>query len=186
MQIIKTPINGLLEIQPKVFGDNRGFFLETWQKERYQAAGIDFEFVQDNRSFSTKGTLRGLHFQKHFPQGKLVSVILGEVFDVAVDLRKDSETFGKWYGVTLTGEKCNQLWIPPGFAHGFYVLSEIAHFEYKCTDYYHPKDEAGLLWNDEELDIKWPITNYSKLLLSEKDKKGISFKEFRLATGTSF
>lgn len=178
MQIIKTPIKGLLEIQPKVFGDNRGFFLETWQKERYQAAGVDYEFVQDNRSFSTKGTLRGLHFQKHFQQGKLVSVILGEVFDVAVDLRKDSETFGKWHGVTLTGEKCNQLWIPPGFAHGFYVISEKAFFEYKCTDYYHPEDEAGLLWNDEELAIEWPVPNVSKLLLSDKDKKAMNFKDY--------
>lgn len=178
MQVIETPIKGLLEIQPKVFGDNRGFFLETWQKKRYEAAGIAYDFVQDNRSFSSKGTLRGLHFQKHFPQGKLVSVILGEVFDVAVDLRKDSETFGKWYGVTLTGEKCNQLWIPPGFAHGFYVLSDVAHFEYKCTDYYHPEDEAGLLWNDPDINIQWPLPLSSALLLSEKDKKGISFKEF--------
>lgn len=178
MQIIETPIKGLLEIQPKVFGDNRGFFLETWQKDRYEAAGIDYDFVQDNRSFSTKGTLRGLHFQKSFPQGKLVSVIIGEVFDVAVDLRRGSETFGKWYGVTLTGNKCNQLWIPPGFAHGFYVISEVAYFEYKCTDYYHPEDEGGLLWNDEELAIKWPIPTNSKLLLSDKDKKAINFKNY--------
>lgn len=178
MQIIETPIKGLLEIQPKVFGDNRGFFLETWQKERYEAVGIDYDFVQDNRSFSTKGTLRGLHFQKSFPQGKLVSVILGEVFDVAVDLRRGSETFGKWYGVTLTGDRCNQLWIPPGFAHGFYVLSEVAYFEYKCTDYYHPEDEGGLLWNDEELAIEWPIPTNSKLLLSDKDKRAINFKNY--------
>ena len=178
MQIIETPIKGLLEIQPKLFGDNRGFFLETWQKERYQTAGIDYEFVQDNRSFSTKGTLRGLHFQKQFPQGKLVSVILGEVFDVAVDLRKDSETFSKWYGVTLTGEKCNQLWIPPGFAHGFYVLSEVAHFEYKCTDYYHPEDEGGLLWNDAVLNVQWPLDPDSNPILSEKDKKAMSLTDY--------
>lgn len=186
MQVIETPIKGLLEIQPKVFGDNRGFFLETWQKKRYEAAGIAYDFVQDNRSFSSKGTLRGLHFQKHFPQGKLVSVILGEVFDVAVDLRKDSETFGKWYGVTLTGEKCNQLWIPSGFAHGFYVFSDVAHFEYKCTDYYHPEDEAGLLWNDPDINIQWPFPLNSALLLSEKDKKGISFKEFRSVKNNLF
>ena len=126
MQIIETPIQDLLEIQPKVFGDKRGFFLETWQKKRYEEAGIHYQFVQDNRSFSSRGTLRGLHFQKRFPQGKLVSVIFGEVFDVAVDLRRGSNTYGNWFGLVLSAEKCNQLWIPPGFAHGFYVLSETA------------------------------------------------------------
>lgn len=184
MQIIETPIDGLLEIYPKVFGDRRGFFLETWQKQRYKEAGINYQFVQDNRSFSSKGTLRGLHFQKRFPQGKLVSVIFGEVFDVAVDLRKGSDTFGKWFGLILTGEKCNQLWIPPGFAHGFYVLSETAFFEYKCTDYYHPEDEAVILWNDKNIGIDWPLPPASSVLLSEKDRNGHPFKEIHFSENT--
>lgn len=176
MQIIKTPIKGLLEIQPKVFGDKRGFFLETWQKKRYEDAGIHYEFVQDNRSFSSKGTLRGLHFQKRFPQGKLVSVIFGEVFDVAVDLRKGSESFGRWHAVRLSGEKCNQFWIPPGFAHGFYVLSERAYFEYKCTDFYHPEDEGCVNWCDPDLNINWPLLLDTSPLMSQKDLEAKAFR----------
>ena len=176
MHINKTPLDGLLEIQPKIFGDNRGYFLETWQKERYEKVGIHYEFVQDNRSFSTRGTLRGLHYQKCFPQGKLVSVIFGEVFDVAVDLRKASNTYGKWFGLILNGEKCNQLWIPPGFAHGFYVLSETAFFEYKCTDYYHPEDEGCIHWCDPDIGIAWPLLINSPLLISQKDERGLAFR----------
>lgn len=184
MQIFETPIQDLLEIQPKVFGDKRGFFLETWQKKRYEEAGIHYQFVQDNRSFSSRGTLRGLHFQKRFPQGKLVSVIFGEVFDVAVDLRRGSNTYGNWFGLVLSAEKCNQLWIPPGFAHGFYVLSETAFFEYKCTDYYHPEDEAGILWNDKDIGVDWPIPPASTVLLSEKDRNGLPFKEISFSENT--
>jgi dTDP-4-dehydrorhamnose 3,5-epimerase len=163
-------IPGLIEIQPKVFGDERGYFLESWAKRDYVAAGINLPFVQDNQSRSTKGVLRGLHFQKTHPQGKLVRVIEGEVFDVAVDLRNDSPTYGKWYGVTLNGQKQNQLYIPPGFAHGQLTLSDYATFFYKCTDFYHPEDEGGVLWNDSAIGIKWPDSG-GTYTLSEKDKK---------------
>lgn len=166
MNVIKTKIKDLLIIEPKVFGDDRGFFYETFQKERYRAAGIDVEFVQDNRSRSTKGVLRGLHFQKTKPQGKLVTVTDGEVFDVAVDLRPGSETFGQHETIILTGKNKLQFYVPPGFAHGFCVLSDTADFQYKCTDYYDPSDESGLLWNDPSLAIQWPL---SQPLLSEKD-----------------
>lgn len=166
MNVIKTKIKDLLIIEPKVFGDDRGFFYETFQKERYRAAGIDVEFVQDNRSRSTKGVLRGLHFQKTKPQGKLVTVTDGEVFDVAVDLRPNSETFGQHETIILTGKNKLQFYVPPGFAHGFCVLSDTADFQYKCTDYYDPSDESGLLWNDPSLAIQWPL---SHPLLSEKD-----------------
>ncbi|WP_351019032.1 dTDP-4-dehydrorhamnose 3,5-epimerase [Shewanella sp. AC91-MNA-CIBAN-0169] len=166
MNIIKTKIKDLLIIEPKVFGDERGFFYETFQAERYKTAGIDSDFVQDNRSRSTRGVLRGLHFQKTKPQGKLVTVTDGEVFDVAVDLRKDSETFGQYESVLLTGKNKLQFYVPPGFAHGFCVLSESADFQYKCTDYYDPSDESGILWNDADLQIPWPL---SAPLLSDKD-----------------
>lgn len=166
MNVFKTKIKDLLIIEPKVFGDDRGFFYETFQKERYIAAGIDVNFVQDNRSRSTKGVLRGLHFQKNKPQGKLVSVTDGEVFDVAVDLRPESDTFGQYEAIILTGSNKLQFYVPPGFAHGFCVLSNTADFQYKCTDYYDPTDESGLLWNDPELGIVWPIT---KPTLSSKD-----------------
>ncbi|MFJ5439263.1 dTDP-4-dehydrorhamnose 3,5-epimerase [Pectobacterium brasiliense] len=175
MQIIDTVIHGAKIVQPKVFGDSRGFFLETFEKRRYQEMlDIDLEFVQDNHSRSSKGVLRGLHFQKSKPQGKLVRVVRGEVFDVAVDIRQDSPTYGKSYGVVLSEENKTQFWLPPGLAHGFVVLSDTADFEYKCTDYYDPSDEGCLLWNDPELSIEWPISNP---LLSEKDKLGRLFKD---------
>lgn len=175
MQIIDTAIHGAKIVQPKVFGDARGFFLETFEKRRYQEMlDIDLDFVQDNHSRSSKGVLRGLHFQKTNPQGKLVRVVRGEVFDVAVDIRQDSPTYGKWYGVTLSEENKTQFWLPPGLAHGFVVISDIADFEYKCTDYYDPSDEGCLLWNDPALGIEWPTSTPQ---LSEKDKLGKLFKD---------
>lgn len=170
MQVIDTAIIDVKIIQPKVFGDDRGFFLETFEKRRYQAMlNIDYDFVQDNHSRSQKGVLRGLHFQKQNPQGKLVRVVRGEVFDVAVDIRKNSPTYGAWVGINLSETNKTQFWIPPGLAHGFAVISDIADFEYKCTDYYNPTDEGCLLWNDPTVNITWPIKNP---LLSEKDKQG--------------
>ena len=175
MNVIQTDVEGVLIIEPKVFGDERGFFLETFQAKRYQQeAGIELPFVQDNHSRSTKGVLRGLHFQKTKPQGKLVRVVSGEVFDVAVDIRPDSKTYGKWAGTLLSAENKHQFWVPPGLAHGFVVLSDTADFEYKCTDYYDPADEGSLIWNDPDLAIEWPIT---EPILSEKDKLGLLFKE---------
>ncbi|KWU02497.1 dTDP-4-dehydrorhamnose 3,5-epimerase [Vibrio toranzoniae] len=167
MKIIKTKLQDCIIIEPKVFGDERGFFLETFQEERYFNAGIKERFVQDNRSKSSRGVLRGLHFQKLKQQGKLVNVTHGEVFDVAVDLRPDSETFGQYESVILTGENKLQFYVPPGFAHGFCVLSESADFQYKCTDYYDPSDESGLLWSDPAINIEWPIVTP---LLSDKDR----------------
>lgn len=175
MIVEKTPIEGVLLIKPKIFGDKRGFFVETWQKKRYEEAGIDLPFIQDNHSMSTKGILRGLHFQKKHPQGKLVMVSQGEVFDVAVDLRKDSSTFGKWFGALLTAENQHQLWIPPGMAHGFVVLSNTAHFHYKCTDYYHPEDEGSIRWDDPDIAIEWPIS--FEPVVSEKDARAPLFSE---------
>lgn len=170
MQVIDTAIVDVKIIQPKVFGDDRGFFLETFEKRRYQAMlNIDYDFVQDNHSRSQKGVLRGLHFQKQNPQGKLVRVVRGEVFDVAVDIRKNSPTYGAWVGINLSETNKTQFWIPPGLAHGFAVISDIADFEYKCTDYYNPTDESCLLWNDPTVNITWPIKNP---LLSERDKQG--------------
>ena len=178
MKVIDTEINDAKIIEPKVFGDERGFFLETFQAERYQKmAGIDLPFIQDNHSRSSKGVLRGLHFQKQRPQGKLVRVVRGEVFDVAVDIRKESPTFGAWSGVILSEENKRQFWVPPGLAHGFVVLSDIADFEYKCTDYYDPSDEGCLIWNDPTVGITWPIENP---LLSEKDKAGLLLSELGL------
>lgn len=175
MKVINTRISDVKIIQPAVFGDARGFFLETFEKRRYQQLlDIQLEFVQDNYSRSSKNVLRGLHFQKTQPQGKLVRVARGEVFDVAVDIRPGSPTFGQWEGVILSEENKTQLWIPPGLAHGFVVLSDIADFEYKCTDYYNPQDEACLLWNDPCIKIDWPVKHP---LLSEKDKKGLPLTE---------
>lgn len=175
MQVTDTKIHGVKIIQPKVFGDARGFFLETFEKKRYQEMlDIDLDFVQDNHSRSSYGVLRGLHFQKVNPQGKLVRVVRGEVFDVVVDIRPDSPTFGTWEGVILSEENKTQFWIPPGLAHGFVVLSDTADFEYKCTDYYNPAEEGCLLWNDPAVGIQWPIANP---LLSEKDKLGNLLKE---------
>ena len=169
----ETGIEGLYVIKPTVFEDNRGFFMETYNKNDFKEIGIDTEFVQDNQSKSTKGVLRGLHFQKQFPQAKLVRVIKGAVYDVAVDLRKDSKTYGKYYGVTLTEENKLQFFIPKGFAHGFLVLADEAEFVYKCNDFYHPGDEGGIAWNDETINVKWPleeIGGVEKLIQSEKDK----------------
>ena len=173
--IAECPIAGLYEIQPKVFSDNRGYFFESWSQRDFDAAGITYTFVQDNQSKSSKGVLRGLHFQKEHPQGKLVRVLSGEVFDVAVDIRKGSATYGKWYGVMLSAERQNQFFISPGFAHGFLVLSNEAVFAYKCTDFYHPEDEGGIMWNDPVIDIAWPKLNVP-YIFSEKDTKYPEFK----------
>jgi dTDP-4-dehydrorhamnose 3,5-epimerase len=164
-------IEGLKVITPTVFGDSRGYFMETYNYNDYKAAGIPEVFVQDNQSASKKGVLRGLHFQKEYPQDKLVRVVRGEVFDVAVDLREGSATFGQWYGVLLSEENKKQFFIPKGFAHGFLVLSDFAEFAYKCTDFYHPNDEGGLLYNDPEIGVEWPISEDMELIMSEKDTK---------------
>lgn len=171
----KTKIPGVVIIQPQVFGDQRGYFMETFKKGDYAAAGIDREFVQDNESSSTKGVLRGLHFQKNRTQGKLVRVTHGEVFDVAVDVRPGSATYGLWVGVTLSSEKKNMLYIPEGFAHGFLVLSDTAEFVYKCTDVYDPASESGIPWNDPDIDVHWPKLDIP-YKTSEKDEKHEPFK----------
>lgn len=180
-------IQGLCVIEPTIFGDERGYFMETYNQKEFHEAGLTMDFVQDNQSSSTKGVLRGLHFQKEYPQGKLVRVINGSVFDVAVDLRQNSDTYGKWYGIELTGANKKQFYVPQGFAHGFLVLSEIAEFCYKCTDFYRHSDEGGLAWNDPQIDIQWPklqgdyhgnassigyvMEDGTPLILSEKDQK---------------
>lgn len=186
IKVIKAPIEGLYVIEPSVHGDDRGYFMETYNKRDMEEAGLNMEFVQDNQSMSLKGVLRGLHFQKQYPQGKLVRVIKGKVFDVAVDLRKDSKTYGKWFGVELSEENKKQFYISEGFAHGFLVLSDTAEFCYKVTDFYHPGDEGGLAWNDPDIGIDWGVCgNYNgtasakgytlpdgtPLLLSDKDQK---------------
>lgn len=173
----ESPINGVYVIEPTVFGDDRGYFMETYNYNDFKEAGLDMVFVQDNQSMSTKGVLRGLHFQKDYPQGKLVRVIKGEVFDVAVDLREGSETYGEWYGVLLSDENKKQFYIPEGFAHGFLVLSDEAEFCYKCTDFYHPGDEGGLIWNDPGIGIEWPLDGIDEIKLSEKDKKWDSLEK---------
>ena len=171
-------IEGLKVITPQVFGDSRGYFMETYNYNDYKAAGIPEVFVQDNQSASKKGVLRGLHFQKNFPQDKLVRVVSGEVFDVAVDLRKGSPTFGKWHGVLLSEENHKQFFVPKGFAHGFLVLSDYAEFCYKVTDFYHPGDEDGLMYNDPALGVEWPIPEGMELILSDKDTKHESFERY--------
>ena len=192
IKVSKAPIEGLYVIEPAVHGDERGYFMETYSKRDMLEAGLDLEFVQDNQSMSVKGVLRGLHFQKEFPQGKLVRVIKGKVFDVAVDLREGSATYGKWYGIELSEENKKQFYIPEGFAHGFLVLSDVAEFCYKCTDFYHPGDEGGLAWNDPEIGIEWPevmgqyngsasaegytLSDGTKLNISEKDQKWETLK----------
>jgi|TARA_Y100000589_G_scaffold148014_1_gene141512 dTDP-4-dehydrorhamnose 3,5-epimerase len=177
VNVIPTRLSGCVVIEPQVFGDHRGFFLETFQAQRYrEQAGIDLAFVQDNHSRSSRGVLRGLHFQLRRPQGKLVRVVHGEVFDVAVDLRRRSPTFGQWEGVYLSGDNKRQVWVPPGFAHGFLVLSEFADFEYKCTDYYDPSDEGAIVWNDPDLAIQWP--SGVEITLSDKDAQAPTFREF--------
>ncbi len=174
-------IKGLYVIEPTVFGDNRGYFMESYNYNDFAAAGIDCTFVQDNQSASRKGVLRGLHFQINYPQDKLVRVIRGSVFDVAVDIRPGSETFGKWFGVELTEDNKKQFFIPKNFAHGFIVLSDYAEFCYKVTDFYHPNDEGGLMWNDSDVGVEWPMPEgmtSDDLILSEKDKVNWSWKEF--------
>lgn len=176
----ETGISGLYVIEPTVFSDERGYFMETYNKNDFSELGIDIKFVQDNQSKSKKGVLRGLHIQKNFPQTKLVRVVSGEVYDVAVDLRKDSETYGKYFGVILSSENKKQFLIPKGFAHGFLVLSDEAEFTYKVDDFYHPNDELGVLWNDPEIGIDWPldkIGGIKNLILSEKDKVQKTLKE---------
>ena len=168
MNVIPTSLEGLLIIEPDVFGDARGYFLETYHQRRFQSAGLDVKLVQDNLSFSKKGTLRGLHFQITHPQAKLVHALTGEIFDVAVDIRPESLTFGKWSGALLSEENKRQLFIPGGFAHGFCVLSENAHVAYKCSDYYNPEDEGGILWSDPGVAIDWPVKDP---ILSDKDQK---------------
>lgn len=185
-------IEGLCIIETAVYGDNRGYFTETYNQRDMEEAGLNMRFVQDNQSMSVKGVLRGLHFQKQYPQGKLVRVIKGCVFDVAVDLRADSKTYGKWFGVELTAENKKQFYIPEGFAHGFLVLSDEAEFCYKCTDFYHPGDEGGLAWNDPEIGVAWPqvtgeykgnasaegytLSDGTELNLSDKDQKWLGLK----------
>ena len=177
MKISHSKLKGCVIIEPRIFGDDRGFFLETFQAVRYeQEAGIDLPFVQDNHSRSARSVLRGLHFQKTKPQGKLVRVVRGQVYDVAVDIRKGSATFGEWEGVILSEDNKKQFWVPPGFAHGFVVLSDTADFEYKCTDYYDPSDEGSILWSDPDLDIPWPIANP---VLSTKDESAKRLVDLR-------
>ena len=172
MQFSPTSIPEVISIEPKVFGDPRGFFIETYRAERFAEAGIPNIFVQDNHSGSRQGTLRGLHYQIRRTQGKLLRVVVGEIFDVAVDIRRSSPTFRQWVGVTLSADNKRQLWVPPGFAHGFYVLSEWAELVYKATDIYAPEWERTILWNDPEIGIEWPIIPGTEPLLSEKDTKG--------------
>lgn len=183
MKFTETKITGVILIEPRVFRDDRGYFLESFQRERYAEAGIALEFVQDNHSYSSRGTLRGLHAQNRKPQGKLVRVVEGEVFDVAVDVRPESDTFGQWVGVTLSADNFHQLYIPPGLAHGFCVLSDVAQFEYKCTDYYDPDGEVSIRWDDPDIAIDWPI---KAPVLSAKDADGVSLAEgVELLSGVS-
>ncbi|MBQ1207606.1 MAG: dTDP-4-dehydrorhamnose 3,5-epimerase [Lachnospiraceae bacterium] len=177
IKVTRCEIEGLCVVEPTVFGDDRGYFVETYNYNDFKAEGLDMIFVQDNQSMSVKGVLRGLHYQKQFPQGKLVRVVSGKVFDVAVDLRTGSETYGKWFGVELSGENKKMFYIPEGFAHGFVVLSDEAVFAYKCTDFYHPGDEGGIIWNDPEIGVEGPIPEDMKLIMSDKDVKWGGLKE---------
>lgn len=177
MQIIDTTLESVKIIEPKVFGDDRGFFMESWNKQTFEAHDLPGHFVQDNHSRSSQGVLRGLHYQLKNAQGKLVRVTRGEVFDVAVDMRKSSAQFGQWTGVLLSESNKRQLWVPPGFAHGFYVVSESADFQYKCTDYYLPEYERSLIWNDPAIGIQWPILEGSEPLLAAKDAAGLSLDQ---------
>ena len=177
IKVTRCEIEGLCVIEPTVFRDERGYFVETYNYNDFAAEGLDMKFVQDNQSMSVKGVLRGLHFQKQFPQGKLVRAIRGSVFDVAVDLREGSKTFGKWFGVELTAENKKMFYIPEGFAHGFLVLSDEAEFAYKVTDFYHPGDEGGLAYNDPQIGVEWPIEEGMQLILSEKDQKWKGLKD---------
>lgn len=175
-----TPLQGVFLVQPRVFGDERGFFLESWNAQTFREAGFDLHFVQDNHSRSAQGILRGMHYQTEQPQGKLVRVTAGAVFDAVVDLRRDSPTLGQWYGVELNAVNHRMLWLPPGFAHGFYVLSDYADFQYKCTDYYHPTSEISLAWDDPTVGIEWPLPAGSRPTLSAKDAAGLAWEELPL------
>ena len=179
IKVTKCPIEGLYVIEPTVHGDARGYFMETYNQRDMEEAGLNMVFVQDNQSMSVKGVLRGLHFQINHPQDKIVRVVSGEVFDVAVDLREGSATYGQWYGVLLSAENKKQFFIPKNFAHGFLVLSDYAEFAYKCTDFYHPGDEGGLAWNDPEIGVEWPIPEGMELTISEKDQKWGGIKELK-------
>ncbi len=178
-KVIETPIKDLIIIATKIFKDDRGFFIETYNLRDFTSLGVNVNFVQDNHSMSKKGVLRGLHFQFKHPQGKLVRVISGKVFDVAVDLRPNSSTFGKWYGIELSCDNGLQFYIPEGFAHGFISLEKNTHFFYKCTDFYYPEDELGIVWNDPDLNIHWPLDQVSEVIISEKDKSLPKFEEVK-------
>jgi dTDP-4-dehydrorhamnose 3,5-epimerase len=177
MKFEETSLPGVFQVTPSVFGDDRGFLMETWHSKRFAENGIDAHFVQDNFSQSSKGSLRGIHFQLEQSQGKLIRVVSGDIFDVAVDLRRSSPQFGKWVGVVLSAANKRQLWIPPGFGHGFLVLSELANVDYKCTDYYAPEFERAIRWNDPDIDIKWPIDGDVPLTLSNKDSSAPFLKD---------
>lgn len=177
MQIVDTKLDGVKILEPKVFGDDRGFFLESWNQQVFADNGLPTVFVQDNHSRSQQGVLRGLHYQLKNPQGKLVRVTQGEVFDVAVDMRKSSAQFGQWFGVMLTETNRRQLWVPPGFAHGFYVVSSSADFQYKCTDFYAPEHERSLLWNDPGVGVDWPILPGTEPVLAAKDTQGLVLEQ---------
>ena len=178
LKFTETEINDVYIIEPQVFGDDRGYFMETYNENDFEEVGLKINFVQDNQSASKKGVLRGLHFQKNYSQTKLVRVLNGEVFDVAVDLRRNSKTYGKWVGVVLSAENKKQFLIPKGFAHGFVVMSDYAEFAYKCDDFYHPEDEGGIIWNDSTINIQWP--DVGEIILSEKDKKNPTLKECKI------
>ena len=178
LKITKCEIEGIYILEPKVFYDDRGYFMETYNQNDFDELGLNMKFVQDNESKSKRGVLRGLHFQKKHPQGKLVRVIKGSVYDVAVDIRKNSKTFGKWVGVELSEENKKQFYIPEGFAHGFLVLSKEAQFVYKCSDFYYPEDEGGIIYNDSTINISWPIPEDMEVVISEKDKKWGGLKEY--------
>jgi dTDP-4-dehydrorhamnose 3,5-epimerase len=175
MKFEATPLPGIIRVEPRVFGDQRGFFMECWNADTFREAGLDLAFVQDNHSRSARGTLRGLHYQTEHTQGKLVRVTAGEVFDVVVDLRRASPTLGQWYGELLSAENHRMLWVPPGFAHGFYVTSEYADFQYKCTDLYHPASEVCLAWDDPTVAVEWPLLPDAPLQLSAKDAQGLAW-----------
>lgn len=177
MKVVETRLPGVVVIEPRVFGDERGFFLESWNRKAFAEAGLSMDFVQDNHSLSGRGTLRGLHYQMRQTQGKLVRVVVGEVFDVAVDLRRSSATFGKWVGVTLSAANRRMLWVPPGFAHGFYVTSEQAEFLYKCTDFYDPGSECTLAWDDPDVGVQWPLVPGAETRLSAKDRQGLTLAQ---------
>ena len=179
-KFIETGIEGMFVVEPTVFEDNRGYFMETYQENEFKEAGHDLTFVQDNQSKLTKGVLRGLHLQLNHPQGKLVRVIKGKVFDVGVDLRGDSPTYGKWHGEILSEENKRQLFIPPKFAHGFLVLSDEAEFLYKCTEFYHGEDESGIIWNDADIAIEWPLDEIDEIILSDKDKELKTLEESQI------